>query len=245
VLLSFNGDPAIEPRPLKDGQQLILAVSRACLPSATQALASRGALVTDLLMEQSPNREMRVSMTIARGQEVSIYKRRDPARDITEFALVIGHPGASPEAGGELTWPVHGRLSSKFGWRLHPILHEHKMHSGIDIAVPEGTPIHAAAPGRVIFAGRKGGAGLAVIVDHGGGRRSQYCHCSKLEVGEGDPVTRDQVLALAGSTGLSTGPHVHFTLTENGRPVDPMPLLQKRSGTERKAADPKQKPASP
>jgi len=122
---------------------------------------------------------------------------------------------------GGLVRPVEGRIVSGFGYRTHPIFRVRKMHTGIDIASPSGTPIHAAAGGSVVWAGRWGGYGNCVIVDHGGGLATLYAHCSRLAVGEGQTVKQGQTVGYVGSTGLATGPHLHFEVRRNGRPVDP------------------------
>ncbi|HOE57529.1 MAG TPA: peptidoglycan DD-metalloendopeptidase family protein [Bacillota bacterium] len=129
--------------------------------------------------------------------------------------------------GGALAWPSPGyyKITSSFGNRTHPILRKKKMHTGIDIAVPKGTDIIAANTGKVIYSGYYGGYGNTVIIDHGGKISTLYAHNSKLLVSVGDEVTKDKVIAKSGSTGLSTGPHLHFEVRENGSPVDPMKYL--------------------
>lgn len=126
---------------------------------------------------------------------------------------------------GKLNWPLQGRISSPYGYRVHPIYRVRKMHTGIDIAASSGTPIRAAASGTVVHAARWGGYGNCVILDHGGGLATLYGHCSRLAVNEGGRVTQGQVIAYVGSTGLSTGPHLHFEVRRDGQPVNPMPML--------------------
>ena len=122
---------------------------------------------------------------------------------------------------GSLSAPVSGPVTSGFGYRNHPILGGRRMHTGIDISAAAGTPIRAAAGGVVVFSGRWGGYGNCVIIDHGGSLATLYAHCSTLEVSEGDSVKQGQTIAKVGSTGLSTGPHLHFETRRDGRPVDP------------------------
>jgi murein DD-endopeptidase MepM/ murein hydrolase activator NlpD len=99
------------------------------------------------------------------------------------------------------------------------------MHEGIDIAVPSGTPVVASASGTVITAGWLGGYGNLVVIDHGNGLATAYGHNSSLAVGGGQQVAQGQVIAYSGSTGHSTGPHVHFEVRVNGTPVDPLGYL--------------------
>ena len=129
--------------------------------------------------------------------------------------------------GGVMKWPVpgHTRVSSEYGNRLHPILKTNRFHSGIDIPAPTGTNIIAAGSGTVAFAGTQGGYGRTVILDHGGGIMTLYAHNSQLLVSEGQQVTQGTVIAKAGSTGMSTGPHLHFEVRENGKYVDPNPWI--------------------
>lgn len=123
-------------------------------------------------------------------------------------------------------WPATGRISSPFGRRLHPVTRRYRHHTGIDIAVPSGTPVKASDGGVVLQSGWLGGYGKTVIIDHGGGISTLYAHNSSVFVSEGQTVAKGQVIAHAGTTGVSTGPHVHFEIREKGTPVDPMKHLK-------------------
>jgi len=131
-------------------------------------------------------------------------------------------PTVSPRG---MMWPVHGPVTSGFGWRVHPVFHTRRFHSGIDVAGPNGTPVHAAASGKVIFAGSQTGYGNYVIVYHGGKIATLYAHMSSIGVGNGSQVVQGQSLGREGCTGYCTGPHVHFEVRVNGNPVDPMGWL--------------------
>lgn len=130
--------------------------------------------------------------------------------------------------GGQMAWPVAGysRISSPYGNRIHPILKVQRFHTGIDIPAPTGTPIAAAGQGKIISAGTLGGYGRTVIIDHGGGILTLYAHNSRLLVSVGNQVSRGQKIAEAGSTGQSTGPHLHFEVRKDGKYVDPIPYLK-------------------
>ena len=128
-------------------------------------------------------------------------------------------------APGKLAWPVGGRITSPFGWRIHPILGGRRLHTGIDLGSATGVPIHAAANGTVILAETWGGYGRTVVVDHGGGLSTLYAHQSSIAVSRGQEVLAGDVVGYIGCTGFCTGPHLHFEVREVGAPVDPMLYL--------------------
>jgi len=140
------------------------------------------------------------------------------AAKIQAAQAAAGTGGGSPSAAG-FVWPVLGPVTSPFGWRWG------RMHEGIDIAAGAGTPIRAAAAGAVIYAGWLGGYGNLVVIDHGGGVATAYGHQSGIAVGTGAPVAQGQVIGYVGSTGHSTGPHLHFEVRVNGVPQDPLGYL--------------------
>lgn len=117
-------------------------------------------------------------------------------------------------------------ITSRFGWRIHPITGERKFHSGIDFGAPKGTPIYAFKPGLVEFVGWKGGYGKTVIVNHGEGKSTLYGHASKIVVRKGERVVAGETIAKIGSTGMSTGPHLHFEMRVNNKPVNPRLYLE-------------------
>jgi len=121
--------------------------------------------------------------------------------------------------------PVKGRISSNFGNRFHPIDKRMKFHAGMDIAAPTGTVVGATADGTVKFAGWRDGYGNLVIIEHADGRESRYGHLSKISVSQGDKVSGGQQIGLVGSTGKSTGPHLHFEIRENGQAVNPAKIM--------------------
>jgi murein DD-endopeptidase MepM/ murein hydrolase activator NlpD len=126
---------------------------------------------------------------------------------------------------GPLIKPVDAPFGSGFGMRNHPILGRNRMHEGQDFPAPAGTPIHAAGNGLVVHSGWKRGYGYTIIIDHGNGLATLYGHCSALLVGVGETINRGQVIARVGTTGLSTGNHLHFEVRINGDPTDPVPYI--------------------
>jgi len=112
-------------------------------------------------------------------------------------------------------------LGSRFGVRTHPILKIRKMHTGVDFVVNTGAPVYAPGKGKVVFIGRNGGYGLEMRIDHGFGYRTRYAHLSKVLVKRGQKVTRGDLIAKSGNSGLSTGPHLHYEISHNGRKLNP------------------------
>ena len=130
-------------------------------------------------------------------------------------------PAGQSERRGMMGMPVAGRITSSFGYRMHPLLGFLKLHKGLDIGAPHGAPIYAALDGIVQMAGRAGGYGNFVKLGHAAGIQSGYGHMSRIAVRPGQRVTRGQVIGYVGSTGMSTGPHLHWEVWKNGRAVNP------------------------
>jgi len=124
------------------------------------------------------------------------------------------------------TWPVVGRINSRFGWRRDPFSGRRDFHTGLDIKGPTGRAIVASKAGAVSYAGWMSGYGRTVVVDHGGGYTTLYAHCSRLLVRSGSRVKQGQTIAAVGSTGRSTGSHLHFEVRVNGRPINPLRVLR-------------------
>ncbi len=152
-------------------------------------------------------------------------------RDSTSIGQIIRQRSVGDSRGiiitgrGVMTVPVDAEITSEFGYRMHPILGYQKFHSGLDFGADSGSTIRSAAAGVVIYAQWYGGYGNAVIVDHGGGITTLYGHTEGFYVAEGATVQKGQPIAAVGSTGLSTGPHLHFEVRQNGEPIDPVPYL--------------------
>ncbi|MBR1671335.1 MAG: LysM peptidoglycan-binding domain-containing M23 family metallopeptidase [Fretibacterium sp.] len=123
-------------------------------------------------------------------------------------------------------WPVMGRINSPFGWRQHPITRRRNFHTGIDIKADRGALIRGAADGKVAYSGWMGGYGKVLVIDHPNGQSTLYAHCSTLMVKQGASVSRGQDIARVGTTGASTGPHLHFEVRNGNSPVNPLKYLK-------------------
>ena len=181
-------------------------------------------LKNDLLAKKQEIKTVTASRNNALAKVKSEEKQLDlmlaelekTSKQITQTILSLSQGGKF--IGGKFVWPAPGytRITSEFGWRIHPIYKTRKYHSGLDIGVPWGKKIVAAGAGKVIYADTYGGYGKTVIIDHGGGITTLYAHNSSLRVKVGDVVTAGTTIALSGSTGVSTGPHLHFKQGKRG-----------------------------
>lgn len=239
-----GGRLTVDPRPIRvDNTPLRIRgkVGESLYRSARAAGAPAGAVQQYL---RALGDEVDLDRAIASGDEFDLiveYKRAETG-EVSVGKLIYagllrgGKPraqlmrwtdGRFYEASGVgeqrqgLVAPVTGRISSSYGRRRHPILGYTRMHAGIDFAAPQGAPIHAVTDGKVEFAGRHGGHGNYVRLSHGGGLGSGYGHMSRIAVRAGQRVKRGQVIGYVGSTGLSTGPHLHYELYRNGATVNP------------------------
>lgn len=176
--------------------------------------------------------EKNSSLRDLRGKQADLEKliaqldaeERSIAAQIAAFQTTSGSKNL-PRYAGRMIKPVSARLTSGFGMRFHPILKVNRLHAGVDFGARNGSPIRAAAPGVVIAAQYNKGYGNMVIIDHGGGISTLYGHCSSIGVLAGQKVQQGQVIAAVGSTGLATGPHLHFEVRVGGKPVNPMSYL--------------------
>ena len=171
----------------------------------------------DLVYEPGPNgRLLYVGLDRVARADVELLKWTD-GREI----IWVNGDGVGGESGQGMRMPVNGRVTSGFGSRFHPILGYRRMHAGLDLAARYGSPIVAAADGRVTSSGWAGGYGNMVKIAHFDHIDTMYGHMSRIVVRAGAMVRQGQVIGYVGSTGLSTGPHLHYEVLKNGRPVNP------------------------
>lgn len=222
------------------GQRLVIPASSTKKPERKDSEGKRdsGYVGSRVAVEQvrEAGTPSMMTYTVQRGESTYVIARKfnttvnaiakannlkDPSRIRAGQRLLI------PSMNGRgvlesFRWPVKGPISSGYGWRIHPIYKNRQFHGGIDIAVPKGTIVRAAASGKVIRAGNMGGFGLGVVIDHGNGVTTWYGHNSVLLVKRGEKVVRGQAIAKSGSTGVSTGPHLDFRIKIDGNTVNPL-----------------------
>jgi len=185
--------------------------------------ATSDSLVSEIRELERVELERRKAEERRRAEE----QRKAAEKKISESAskddggAVQSAPTPSEPDNGQFHRPVPGPITSGFGYRFHPVLKYSRLHAGVDFRAPTGTPVRAAQSGTVLIAGWKGGYGNTVVISHGNGLTTLYGHNSRLAVKAGQYVSRGQIIAYAGSTGLSTGPHLHFEVRVNGEPKNP------------------------
>jgi murein DD-endopeptidase MepM/ murein hydrolase activator NlpD len=202
--------------PESQGREYVALLARAIPLANGLSVGDR----FDLVLQRNPDGSLGQLLyagldRVARA-DVELMKWTDGKRIIWVNADGVGGDGSQA-----MRMPVPGRMTSGFGERFHPILGFVRFHDGVDLAAAWGTPIVAAADGRVISAGWNGGYGRAVVIAHADGLETKYGHMSRIAAYLGESVSRGEVIGYVGSSGLSTGPHLHFEVLRNGRPVNP------------------------
>jgi murein DD-endopeptidase MepM/ murein hydrolase activator NlpD len=192
------------------------------LEALAPAYASEDAAVVALLCGEEPARYAQDRVRAeGKGAELEALARALPPR-YEPHVRQAGHALTLGTAYG-LAWPVdRSAISSRFGPRRNPVTGASQLHTGVDIPMPEGTQVRAVASGVVRRASEDSVNGKVLIVDHGHGVTTAYCHNSALSVSAGQRVERGQELSLSGNTGRSTGPHLHYQVELSGKPVDPL-----------------------
>lgn len=223
-----------ELRDTLDGERMLLEDTRANLLESRNRIDAETDELTrlhadnqaarDLANAESENQRQLLTQVLAdKNQTQRMLDELEGASNRAASDLGIegsrGNPSIVP---GYFVWPADGPLTSRYGTRVHPISGARKLHAGVDIGAPSGAPIRAAASGLVLRAGPYGGYGLATIIDHGNGLATLYAHQSRIGVSAGQQVAQGQTIGSVGSTGYSTGPHLHFEVRINGQPRDPL-----------------------
>ena len=203
--------------PERQGREYVAVLARAIDLAGGLSVEDR----FDLVVERAPDgrfdRLLYVGLDRVARADVSLLKWTDG-----KSLIWVNADGVGGENNAGMRMPVSGGVSSGFGNRFHPILGHARFHKGVDLRATYGAPIVAAADGRVVGAGWHGGYGRQVAIAHGGGIQTTYSHMSRMAASPGQMVRRGQVIGYVGSSGLSTGPHVHYEVYKNGRPVNPM-----------------------
>ncbi|NQT30158.1 MAG: peptidoglycan DD-metalloendopeptidase family protein [Candidatus Saganbacteria bacterium] len=159
--------------------------------------------------------------------EARVAELEKSSKDLEVLILkkMAARQGTKVYGSGKMAWPLRGRITSRFGYRRHPLWGGRSFHTGLDVAAKYGTPIKAADAGEVIFSGWWDGYGKAIVIDHGRKTTTVYGHMSRIYKRVGDIIAKGQTIGLVGSTGYSTGPHLHFEVRKNGKPVNPISYL--------------------
>lgn len=226
TIASLN--PGVDPERIQPGDTLRIAANFKGAVHVVQPGDNLGAIAQDygVTVEAIARaNQLADANSLQVGQVLLVPGGRRPVRPAPSSGTPAngagGSQGSPPARGasGRFIWPLSGPVTSEFGPRWGTL------HTGLDIAAPPGTPVVAARSGRVVFAGWDGGYGLCLILDHGDGTRTRYAHASAILRSVGEWVEQGQPVIRVGTTGFSTGPHLHFEIIVNGTPVDPRPYL--------------------
>lgn len=231
----LKANPGVNPKALQVGQAVSLVVptpfvtfrdtevrvQKQSIPYATKTVKDPELNPWQRVTRQSGRsgvKEVTTEIQRENGRVVSTtLVKTEVLREPTEAIVAIGSKPVVANGTGEFIWPTNGGvITSPFGWRWG------RLHTGTDIGVPVGTPVYAADSGTVIAAGSDGAYGRRVIIYHGNGRSTLYAHLSVIKVSPGDKVKQGQIIGLSGQSGDATGPHLHFEVLIDGKPVDAM-----------------------
>jgi murein DD-endopeptidase MepM/ murein hydrolase activator NlpD len=231
-----TGEVLEQLRVLAEQQALAQAEADAAVTEATSVQAELTRVLAELEQQRQTQAELRaelgrrmanweseVAELAATDAELTAFIQAEQARRAAEGGAGLAPSSATSSQGFQ--WPIVGRVGSPFGYRVHPIFGTRRLHAGVDIGAATGTPIHAAKDGVVIHAGWRGGYGNAVLVEHEGGVVTLYAHMTRTAAQNGQTVLAGDVIGYVGSTGNSTGPHLHLEVRVGGQPVDPAPYL--------------------
>ena len=202
--------------PERQGREYVFLLGRAIELANGLSVDDRFDLVIERGDDGQLGRLLYAGLDRVGRADVALLKWTD-GKDV----IWVNADGIGGGSGG-MRLPVPGQVTSRFGSRFHPILGQARFHRGVDLRARMGAPIAAAADGRVVAAGWHGGYGRQVAVAHAGGVQTTYAHMSRIAAAPGQLVRQGQVIGYVGSSGLSTGPHLHYEVYKNGRPVNPM-----------------------
>ncbi len=235
LLASIGGDATSvleEVRILRDDAEVLRAEASAAAAEAAELEGRLAGLTAELEQVQAVQAELRAEMAARVSDWESVVADLDAEdAELTSLinSLASRGTGPTPKPGeasvSGFQWPLNAPISSGFGYRVHPIFGTRRLHKGIDQGASTGTAIAAAKGGTVLSAGWQNGYGNTVVIDHGSGITTLYAHQSSLAVSAGQSVSRGEVIGYVGSTGNSTGPHLHFEIRSNGTAIDPVPYL--------------------
>jgi hypothetical protein len=208
--------------PERQGREYVAVLARAIDLAGGLSVDDRFDLVLERRSDGKLGQLLYVGLDRIGRADVELLKWTDGKQ-----LIWVNGDGVGGETNAGVRLPVSGRVTSKFGERFHPILGYARFHKGVDLGASAGTPIVAAADGRVVSAGWHGGYGRQVAIAHAGGMETTYGHMSRIAARAGELVRQGQVIGYVGSSGLSTGPHLHFEVSLNGRPVNPLSVKLK------------------
>ena len=203
--------------PERQGREYVALLGRAIQLANGLSVDDKFDLVIERNSDGSLGQLLYAGMDRVARADVELMKWTDG-----RHVIWVNGDGVGGDGSEAVQMPIQGRLTSSFGERFHPILGYRRFHAGVDLGAAAGTPIVAAADGKVVSAGWAGGYGRAVEIAHADGIETKYGHMSRIAAYAGEFVRRGDVIGYVGSSGLSTGPHLHFEVMRNGRPVDPL-----------------------
>lgn len=230
------GDLLEQLRGVIEDSEISQSIAQNALDQATLLEIEMQSVLTDLEGQRVVQAELKAELeTRVLDWENQLAEIRREEDELSQFireeeARLAPPPPPAPSANPGVSaagfqWPLNARVTSEYGYRIHPIYGSRRLHAGIDMGAATGSPIEAAKGGTVISAGSRGGYGNTVVISHGGGISTLYAHQSEIAVSAGDQVGRGEVIGYVGSTGNSTGPHLHFEIRVNGDATNPRPYL--------------------
>lgn len=213
----------------REFEALLLAKVMETMTETDESESASGGLQLQWLMWVEMARQLSEARQLGLAEQVQreLSTQAGMDRDATTGPAVAPLEGSQEAGADPLKWllPVRGVLTSRYGYRTDPFDGSRRMHRGIDLAAPDGSPVVASAKGKVILSSFEPGYGHTVIVEHDGGLTTRYAHLASRLVSEGDWVNRGQMVGRVGSTGRATGPHLHYEIRRRGEAIDPQEFV--------------------